>query len=577
MCWSPKGKQIVIGSDSGTLSQYKPDLKLVKTLPAPLMFANGVSAVSVLWISSFQFAAAYKEKGNDNAFPVIVIVNAVKNEPITFINYEDITYCGSFFRVHQIYMLLQSAWNLMIVSSANSMEVAVLHAREDNSTWEQWLLADSSRAELPLNSNHQETFPIGLALDYSASENIPWGENFIPPMPRLLLLSHEGILCVFNIVNLGNVPQLCSAPKEAFDDSLFVSEIPKAVPAPVQQVQSTTSFFGTSKPSYNFGGSSFAPLSSTQPTLGTSTLSFPTPATQPQSIFATPTTQSSFAGLGTQSPGFGVATSSFGIQGTQPSFNTPAKSLFGAPPISQPVSSSPQTSFVQAQPQKPLSITSGSNLKREEPPKQVQNLFELPKKPEPKPLETTFKPPEPKPVEQPEPDKKISAPSPAPSPAPSTPEPPVVDDSIYLNAVLDEIDHFNSELQQLSNRVSNFKAQVGTNEEKMLLRKKMDHLYEFWKDLKETTISQNTEIHAVKADMMESFAWLEDAKSRNAQRKNPTYVQLKRSEELDPISSRHMTDVAHLKYYIENQLKQLNDYLDKEWMEHQDNCRKDVK
>lgn len=154
-----------------------------------------------------------------------MIVNAVKNEPVGFINYEDVTYAGSFFRVHQIYLLLQQAWNLLIVSSSNSMEVAVLHTKEDNATWEQWLLGDASRAELPLNANHQETFPIGLALDYSATENIPWGDNFIPPMPRLLLLSHEGMLCVFNLINLlPNVPEVCGRAIEAFDDSLFTTQ-----------------------------------------------------------------------------------------------------------------------------------------------------------------------------------------------------------------------------------------------------------------------------------------------------------------------------------------------------------------
>lgn len=109
------------------------------------------------------------------------------------------------------------------------------------------------------------------------------------------------------------------------------------------------------------------------------------------------------------------------------------------------------------------------------------------------------------------------------------------------------------------------------------MREKLEDLNEFWKELKETTVGQKSEIHAVKEDMMESFAWLEDAKSRNRQRKNPNYVQLKRSEELDPISSRHMSEISHLKYYVENQLKQLNTHLDKEWMEHQDVCRQEVK
>ena len=252
----------------------------------------------------------------------------------------------------------------------------------------------------------------------------------------------------------------------------------------------------------------------------------------------------------------------------------------------QPQQQQPQQQQQQQPQQQKTAFTlpAGTNLTKSETAKSIpqnqSSLLGFPKTAETPPAKEQYSfpaKPEPKPKQEEKPEKKISAPSPAPSPAPSTPEPPAVDDSIYINAVVDEIDQFDAELQQLSARVAGFKAEVGTGEEKILLRRKLDNLYEFWKELKETTIGQNTEIHSVKADMMESFAWLEDAKSRNAQRKNPTYVQLKRSEELDPISSRHMTDIAHVKYYIENQLKQLNSFLEKEWSEHQDKCRKDVK
>lgn len=244
----------MVGCSNGSLSQYKPDLKLVKTLPAPPLFNGNVTVVSVLWISNYQFGVAYNDKNNADLFPVITIVNAGKNEPVKVINFDDITYSSVLFRRNQIYMSHQSSWlvlfassftlapisivvlciyfvkylinfrNLIFVSSANSIEVAVLYSK-DNSTWEQWLLGDASRAELPLSSDKQETFPLGLAFDFTSEEALPWGEATLPPMPRLLLLSDEGVLCVFNVVNLSaNAPQLCGPPKEHISDAAFTLE-----------------------------------------------------------------------------------------------------------------------------------------------------------------------------------------------------------------------------------------------------------------------------------------------------------------------------------------------------------------
>lgn len=33
--WSPKGKQLVVGDDSGNVLQYKPEMVLVRTIAAP--------------------------------------------------------------------------------------------------------------------------------------------------------------------------------------------------------------------------------------------------------------------------------------------------------------------------------------------------------------------------------------------------------------------------------------------------------------------------------------------------------------------------------------------------------------
>lgn len=91
------------------------------------------------------------------------------------------------------------------------MEVGVLGFEKD--VWTQWVLADAARAELPLSATKQDTLPIGLCLDTSTTQPLPWGEGTVPPPPLLLLLSHHGVLCCFYAVNLKYNGSICQPPE----------------------------------------------------------------------------------------------------------------------------------------------------------------------------------------------------------------------------------------------------------------------------------------------------------------------------------------------------------------------------
>jgi hypothetical protein len=62
-----------VGSEAGTLTQYKPDLKAVKTFSAPNIGSGSVAVVNVLWLSNYQFAAIYRDKVNTDERPGSVI------------------------------------------------------------------------------------------------------------------------------------------------------------------------------------------------------------------------------------------------------------------------------------------------------------------------------------------------------------------------------------------------------------------------------------------------------------------------------------------------------------------------
>lgn len=63
--------------------------------------------VSVHWLSNTQYAAVYCVQGSG---PTTIIIDTPKNQPITFTNYEDITYSNGDKRLTQFYFIHQQAW-----------------------------------------------------------------------------------------------------------------------------------------------------------------------------------------------------------------------------------------------------------------------------------------------------------------------------------------------------------------------------------------------------------------------------------------------------------------------------------
>lgn len=140
--WSPKGKQIVVGCSGGKLQQYKPDLKLAKTIPCTVqLLQNPFAPIAIQWLSTFQFAVVFLEE-KEEPCPALFIVNAQKNVPPTYINYYDICYSQSGPRKSQVFLQHILPWNLILVGSANSAEIAVLGTTEsgETPTWIQYIM-----------------------------------------------------------------------------------------------------------------------------------------------------------------------------------------------------------------------------------------------------------------------------------------------------------------------------------------------------------------------------------------------------------------------------------------------------
>ena len=125
--WSPKGKQLVAGKWDGSLTQYKPDLKEAKRIPppppSPSPPAAALAAVAVVWVSTYQFAVAYRETADPESRPGVYLVQSSKSGPATHTNFDDVCYStGDRNRPHFLLTSLAD-WGTVLCASANAMEV----------------------------------------------------------------------------------------------------------------------------------------------------------------------------------------------------------------------------------------------------------------------------------------------------------------------------------------------------------------------------------------------------------------------------------------------------------------------
>ncbi|XP_016980837.2 nuclear pore complex protein Nup214 [Drosophila rhopaloa] len=222
-CWSPKGKQIVLGFPGGKVQQFKPDLTPAKTLMCPPNVHDApFDTIAIQWLSTFQFAVVFLQHGED-CNPSLYIVNAPKAGTPSYINYYDICYSLNGPRNHQFLFNHVPQWNLLLVISANGVEVGVMGTSEagDTPAWQQLTLLDEARIEMPLSeATQEETFPLGFVYDTSTTHQLIINEQKIQTMPMVHVLGSDGDLLSFDFLNmLPNAVSVCSPPPPVADTS----------------------------------------------------------------------------------------------------------------------------------------------------------------------------------------------------------------------------------------------------------------------------------------------------------------------------------------------------------------------
>ncbi|XP_072228786.1 nuclear pore complex protein Nup214 isoform X2 [Leuresthes tenuis] len=606
ICWSPKGKQVAAGKMNATVSQYTPALEEKKVIPCPhfYSFEDPVKALDVLWLRTYVFAVVYASAdGSLETSPQLVLISLPKKDEkveTKYLNFGDSVYGNCTERQHHYFLSHIEDWDLVFAASAASIEVSVI-ARQDDKMWELWILEDASRAELPVTETNEDTLPLGLAIDYTSQQEILiTDEKTLPPAPVMLILSTEGLLCPFALLNLNpGVKQLVS-PSTTL--ALEGERLPKAGSFSTQPAKIAASVPSAPLAFPNIG------LASAAAAAASSTVPFSVVPTAPVSSssssfsFSIPTTCSATSAppafsLGGSAP-FGSGSSSFSFASKPPSDTLSASSAFSvsAPFIKPPAPVPTPQSLATASPLTvkqnlnescfsrfsavespapafppnsllPKSVVSSSTGLIVPPPSATKPAAVLGR-----PVQTSTLPTV---VQKPIPPARVQTPQDASSIKALEKQLQQKKDSDPIMAgILEEIAHFQKELDDLKARSAKADFKIGNNEEMRELRKESEDLHIFTLEIKESTESLHGDIGTLKTALLEGFAGAEEAKIQSELSKDKNYRQLLYKRPLDPRSEEQLKEIRRLYQYVTFAVEDVNDVLDVEWEKHLEKKKK---
>ncbi|KIJ66805.1 hypothetical protein HYDPIDRAFT_186428 [Hydnomerulius pinastri MD-312] len=384
LSWSPKGKQLALGLQSGDIVTYSPTATATPkfSIPHPPSASN-MSVISIQWLSTSSFHAIYAPPGQlvpdveQLHFHVSLDAKSNSAQDVKF-NSPYLPFPG--LRPPGAFVVCLRGWDpskvLLFIGDSTSSDIGAISSVVDGAgeSWHNLSLEETSTPCLPLDKDQNDTIMLGLEVDLtndsSYRHTTASGEALdLPAPPIMLAYASDGTILGWHLLNVSgksypgmvtasdaatSAPSMMSVPSSIVRElSSDMHTTPSA--SPTTTVAASTSAFG--QPSTSpFGPSAFGAQSSAfgqpsafgqsafsqqptsvfgqAPSFGQSSFGQPTTTTTP-SPFGQPVT-SAFSSAVPSSGGFGAFSSAGPATFGQSAFGAFGGATQSAAPASTP-------------------------------------------------------------------------------------------------------------------------------------------------------------------------------------------------------------------------------------------------
>ena len=136
---------------------------------------------------------------------------------------------------------------MLAFGNAPSTDIGIVGCDDQGGTFENWMLCEPHNAIMPLDNDQQDSWPVGMALDFCSQDSLAPhtpDDDPIPPCPVLWILNNVGWLMGYHVMNMDAISakEPCSSMVKAVSAPGLSASIPsvKAVerPPPVKAIES---------------------------------------------------------------------------------------------------------------------------------------------------------------------------------------------------------------------------------------------------------------------------------------------------------------------------------------------------
>ncbi|KAJ3108934.1 hypothetical protein HDU97_009667 [Phlyctochytrium planicorne] len=210
ICWSRKGKQLAVGTNSGQILQVKPDGTVCNTVTAPDLDkdASHISTIAVLWLEDKVFVVVYEKKLENELSHNVAIVSQSgtgQNKSTLCLKFEDpsrpydeIVGRANYY-LTAVRDLSPSLKYAILIANSFSPLVGVL-GKQDGEGWVVMTLEETHSITLPLDSEDLDTMARGFVLDTTSQDRVSFNSVSFPPPPIGLILNNDGCLLAYQVV-----------------------------------------------------------------------------------------------------------------------------------------------------------------------------------------------------------------------------------------------------------------------------------------------------------------------------------------------------------------------------------------